>query len=383
MSDGGEHGVVPVAGIAGGHQSVRPVAGHGEHRTDLDGGVDGLHGRGVRLDLPGVLVRRPVGVEVVLPTVAVDAVAVDLVADLPVLRPVALGDVGVANPVRGLLGRAGAVVGDQDRLGAGRPDRSHEGVEAGTRGDVTAGCGVVDPVVDVGVGAARVAQRADSGGLVQGGHLGVVHVRVPDGGVGAERGGADGAQARARVDRDRGVAGGGRVGRDGGGGQRQCGGHHGEGGRGRHGEGATEPVWSPAKQHRGVPPGWNAGPGPRRGAGRRTGNCAAVRRCGASTVDDACDGWGLGSAPMMGGGAGHVNLPDTVGPRLCAGRLETSVAGRQQSKTDQQISLRMRWSSRTSSRIASGSCSRCQRHSSRPALSASPAGAAARTALIA
>src|SRR5207248_5081159 len=54
----------------------------------------------------------------------------------------------------------------------------------------------------------------------------------------------------------------------------------------------------------------------------------------------------------------------------------------QQSNTDQQMSLRNRWSSSTSSRIASGSWSRCHRHSSRPALSPS-SGAAARAALIA
>jgi hypothetical protein len=55
----------------------------------------------------------------------------------------------------------------------------------------------------------------------------------------------------------------------------------------------------------------------------------------------------------------------------------------QQSNTDQQISFRNRWSSSTSSRIASGSWSRCHRHSSRPAASSSPSGAAARAALIA
>ena len=55
----------------------------------------------------------------------------------------------------------------------------------------------------------------------------------------------------------------------------------------------------------------------------------------------------------------------------------------QQSNTDQQMSFRSRWSSRTSARIASGSWSRCHRHSSRPALSPSPTGAAARAALIA
>jgi hypothetical protein len=55
----------------------------------------------------------------------------------------------------------------------------------------------------------------------------------------------------------------------------------------------------------------------------------------------------------------------------------------QQPNTDQQMSFRIRWSSSTSSRIASGSWSRCHRHSSCPALSPSPAGAAARAALIA
>jgi hypothetical protein len=55
----------------------------------------------------------------------------------------------------------------------------------------------------------------------------------------------------------------------------------------------------------------------------------------------------------------------------------------QQSNTDQQMSFRNRWSSSTSSRIASGSWSRCHRHSSRPAASPSLSGAAARAALIA
>jgi len=55
----------------------------------------------------------------------------------------------------------------------------------------------------------------------------------------------------------------------------------------------------------------------------------------------------------------------------------------QQSNTDQQMSFRNRSSSSTSSRIASGSWSRCHRHSSRPAASLSPSDAAARAALIA
>ena len=55
----------------------------------------------------------------------------------------------------------------------------------------------------------------------------------------------------------------------------------------------------------------------------------------------------------------------------------------QQSNTDQQMSLRNRWSSSTSSRIASGSWSHWHRHSSRAAPSHSPSGASVRTALIA
>jgi hypothetical protein len=55
----------------------------------------------------------------------------------------------------------------------------------------------------------------------------------------------------------------------------------------------------------------------------------------------------------------------------------------QQSNADQQMSFRNRWSSSTSSRIASGSRSRSHWHSSRPAASPSPSGAAARAALIA
>jgi hemoglobin len=61
----------------------------------------------------------------------------------------------------------------------------------------------------------------------------------------------------------------------------------------------------------------------------------------------------------------------------------TRLIGPPQSNTDQQMLLRNRWSSSTSSRIASGSCARCQQHSRRPTASASPAGAAACAALIA
>jgi Ca-activated chloride channel family protein len=84
--------------------------------------------------------------------------------------------------------------------------------------------------------------------------------------------------------------------------------------------------------------------------------------------------------------------PPPPAPPFVTSQLTASDAGMggagattraQQSNTDQQISFRSRWSSSTSSRIASGSCSRCHWHSSRPATSPSPSGAAARAALIA
>jgi hypothetical protein len=64
-------------------------------------------------------------------------------------------------------------------------------------------------------------------------------------------------------------------------------------------------------------------------------------------------------------------------------RPDARSAVSQQSNTDQQMALRIRWSSRTSARIATGSWSRCHQHSRRPARSPSPSGAAARAAMIA
>src|SRR3954449_8987815 len=78
---------------------------------------------------------------------------------------------------------------------------------------------------------------------------------------------------------------------------------------------------------------------------------------------------------------------DRFSTRLAIWTHETGGAGvprrAQQSNTDQQMLFRKRWSSRTSSRIASRSWSRCHWHSRRPAASPSPSGAAARAALIA
>src|SRR5690606_24477353 len=150
-----------------------------QHRADLDGRVDGLHRVGVGHDVPRVLGRALVRMVVGLPGGAVVAVTVDLVADLPVLHAVALGDVGVADPGRGLLGGAGAVVGGHHHPRPGAPGGAHEGVEAGAGGHVTAGRGVVGPVVDVGVGAAGIAQQPHPGLLEQVGGLVGAQIGVP------------------------------------------------------------------------------------------------------------------------------------------------------------------------------------------------------------
>jgi hypothetical protein len=74
--------------------------------------------------------------------------------------------------------------------------------------------------------------------------------------------------------------------------------------------------------------------------------------------------------PAGGGGDVTADVPTHALKRLLgnAGAQTRS----QQLNTDQQMSFRNRWSSSTSSRIASGSWSRCHRHSRRPALSPSP-----------
>ena len=164
--------------------------------------VDRLHRVGVRDDAVGVAGRALVGVVVGLPGRAVVAVAVVLVADRPVLGAVALGDVGVAHPVGRLLGGAGAVVGDDHRLGADPPDRAHERVEVGVRAPRTrrARCGL--PVVDVGVGAARVAHHPHAGGLEQVRRPRGAELGVPDGVVDAQRGVRDRGQSGPGVDGD-------------------------------------------------------------------------------------------------------------------------------------------------------------------------------------
>src|SRR5690606_8876910 len=186
VGGGGEDDLVPASLVALGHDRVRPLGGGGEHGADLDAGVDRLHRVGVGDEVAGVLGRALVVVVVGLPGGAVVAVAVVLVADLPVLDAVALGDVGVPDPGGGLLGRAGAVVGGHHRLGAGAADPGHEGVEVGVRGDVAAGGGVVGPVVDVGVRAAGVAEQPHARRLEQVGGVVRAQVGVPDGMVGAD-----------------------------------------------------------------------------------------------------------------------------------------------------------------------------------------------------
>ena len=69
-------------------------------------------------------------------------------------------------------------------------------------------------------------------------------------------------------------------------------------------------------------------------------------------------------------------------PRLSR-RHPARWAEAQSSKTFQQMALRARWSSRTSSRTSSGSCARCQSRSAAEAFPASSAGTDAPTARMA
>src|SRR6185437_4834471 len=211
-------GLVPRVGVLAVGDVVGPEARRGQHGADVDAGVGRLHGRHVLEHVVGVLgrpaviglaglvpdrdraaPRRGVAVRVGLPVGPVGAVAVDLVADLPVLDAVAVGHVGVLDPGGGQRRGAGAVVDGDDRLRPGRLGGGHEVAEAGVRRVVPALGDVGLPVVDIGVGPARVAQRVDPGRLEQAGDGGVVHVAVVDSGVEADGVGRDGAQAGVGV----------------------------------------------------------------------------------------------------------------------------------------------------------------------------------------
>ncbi len=221
-TEGGEHRLVPRlrAGLRVGHP-VRPEPRGGEDGADLGVRVGAMHrghvlGHAGRVRAGPAVVglrrlaadrhraagRRGVAMRVGLPVGPVGAVAVDLVADLPVLHAVAAGQ-RAGRPRGGERRGAGAVVHRDDGLRADGLRRGHEAGKAGVRGHVAALCrGAGLPVVDVGVRAARVAQRVDPRGLEQPGDRGVVHVPVVDGGVEADRARRDRAEPGGRVHGD-------------------------------------------------------------------------------------------------------------------------------------------------------------------------------------
>src|ERR1700733_14901223 len=84
--------------------------------TDFDGGIHGFHLGIVLREAHGIgpgivrLVGR-IGIAVHLPTAA------DLVADFPVFKVTMVGDIHHGDSVSGFLGRAAAIVGDDEDLG--------------------------------------------------------------------------------------------------------------------------------------------------------------------------------------------------------------------------------------------------------------------------
>ncbi len=166
---------------------VGPEAGGGQDGADLSVRVDRVDRRDVARHIGRILGRpavvglgrlaadrhraaaqRAVTVRVRLPVGAVGAVAVYLVAGLPVGDPVVVGYVSVPDPRRGQRWRTGAVVEGDDRLGPDGLRGRHETGEPGAGRDVPAARGGARlPVVDVGVRAAGIAQRVDSRRLEQ------------------------------------------------------------------------------------------------------------------------------------------------------------------------------------------------------------------------
>src|SRR5579859_2738358 len=134
-----EHGMVPVHRISviGINDPIGPVTGSRQHHAHLDGRVNGFHGLDQLHGILGVGGGSLLGMGVVLPVGGIAAVAVDLVANLPILDAVGVADtaaarvgryraviagtafVGVLYPASGFLRRARAIVDRNDRLRTG------------------------------------------------------------------------------------------------------------------------------------------------------------------------------------------------------------------------------------------------------------------------
>jgi hypothetical protein len=149
--------------------------------------------------------------KIVFPLRAKEAIAANLVADLPVADIPALLDVGVAHPIGGLgriaaarSRRIGAVVHRNHRLRSGGKNvLGHEVVEGVVGIDINLRPGrarVGLPVIDIRVRAARKAQRGHARGLQLRHQVRRGEVVVIDAGVNAITGGGHFRHRRFEVD---------------------------------------------------------------------------------------------------------------------------------------------------------------------------------------
>ena len=146
---------------------------------------------------------------------AVVAIAINLVADLPVHNVVVIGDIGVLDPGRSLAGLAATVVcrigpivgGDHGLDACGNDKVVHPIVEGGIGGKVAAVVqglvGSADEVEDISIRTARIAEYVDTGCLTLGGNPAAGQVIVIDRSIDAIGFLSNHRHRRAGIDADR------------------------------------------------------------------------------------------------------------------------------------------------------------------------------------
>src|SRR5215831_4662724 len=152
-----------------------------DNNAHLNGRVGGFH----LLEI----VRRADGISVSIVWFIVSIRlpgAIAFVPDLPILKSVVVGYVGMTHPTGGLGRSAAPIIHGDEGLGANVSGDVNEIREGGSPGPGIGSRLVRTPMVFIGKGAARKAQDGRAGFLEKRDRSRSIEVRIPNGGVEAE-----------------------------------------------------------------------------------------------------------------------------------------------------------------------------------------------------